>query len=62
MQDAHPSELARAAQLRRGEKQNARRVTWVEHRSTKPTRVPNAARNFAWNFASIDERSELEIS
>jgi hypothetical protein len=33
----HPSELARAAQLRvlRGEKQNARRDAWVEHRSTR---------------------------
>jgi hypothetical protein len=32
LDDAHPSELVQA-QLR-GEKQNARRVAWVEHRST----------------------------
>jgi hypothetical protein len=33
MDDAHPSELAGAASSS-GEKQNARRVAWVEHRST----------------------------
>jgi hypothetical protein len=33
MHDAHSPELARATQLR-GEKKNARRVVWVEHRST----------------------------
>ena len=36
MHDAHPLELALAgvASSSRGEKQNARRVAWVEHRST----------------------------
>jgi hypothetical protein len=34
MHDAHPSELAGAASSSRGEKQNAQRVAWVEHRST----------------------------
>jgi hypothetical protein len=35
MHDAHPSELAGAA----GEKKNARRVAWVEHRSTRLSEV-----------------------
>ena len=34
MHDAHPSELAGAAWSPRSEKKNARRVAWVEHRST----------------------------
>jgi hypothetical protein len=39
MDDAHPSELAGAASRSRmrGEKQNARRVAWVDHRSTNKT-------------------------
>ena len=35
MDDVHSSELAGAASSSRGEKQDARRVAWVEHCSTK---------------------------
>jgi hypothetical protein len=34
MHDAHSSELVAQLRVLRSEKQNARRVTWVEQRST----------------------------
>ena len=50
MDDAHPSELADEASSS-GEKQNARRVAWVEHRSTTYAFPPTMRRA---NLLEID--------
>jgi hypothetical protein len=53
MDDAHPSELAGAASS--GEKQNARRVAWVEHRSTNSL-ITNASLTMDNSSISLSEK------